>query len=340
MAANRYITQRTRPDARPRLRVAVLAFVALSACSGKGHSPRADVGRVREQRPPPAAAPIATVEVTREMQRALQFEVETLKTVTVRGHIFGYGRVLNPQPLAAAVNEWDAARAAAIASAEELQRLKILEMQNTASLRALQRAEAVAVRDQMLVRSIRDRIELSWGGNFVRRVDLAALVQALVARDRLIIRVDLPGGEGANIEPRRARFTSLVDSQRAFEGEYLGLAPTTDPELQGRGFFFLTSSNPLGLTPGTSVDASVDLGDAAKHGVFLPESAVVRYEARTWVYRQSGPTRFVRVPVSLDAVLPGGWLVTDGLHPQDRVVIQGAQMLLSEELKPQTRLAD
>ena len=110
--------------------------------------------------------------------------------------------------------------------------------------------------------------------------------------------------------------------------------------MQGRGFLFLTENNPLKLTVGAAVSASLELAGEGTRGVFLPDSAVLRYEGATWVYRQRSPTSFVRVPVSLGAPLPGGWLIVDGLRANDRVVTQGAQVLLSEELKPQTRLAD
>ncbi len=333
------MTRRLRPPALLGRLIAVLALVALTGCS-RAHLPQGDEGGGNAPAKATTPKQSGTVEVRPEVQRALQFKIEPLRIATAPRQISGYGRVLDPQPLVALVSEWVAARAAAVSSGEELQRLKRLEKENTASMRALQAAEAAAVRDRMLAQSIRDRIELSWGSTLVVRADLAALVQALVAQDRLIIRVDLPDGQGASIQPQRARITSLLNPERTLEAEYLGPAPTTDPQLQGRGFLFLTSNNPLGLTAGAALTASLELVGTGIQGVFLPDSAVVRYEARTWVYRQRSPTSFVRVPVSLGTALPGGWLITDGLHPNDRVVTQGAQVLLSEELKPETRLAD
>ncbi len=340
MQANYFMTQRARLAVGHRSWIASLALVVLTACSGTAHPPQRDEGGANEQAKTSAAPPVGIVEITPEMQRALQFKIETLRSVTAPRQISGYGRVLNPQPLAALVNELDAARASAAASDEELYRVESLERQNTASMRAVQAADATAVRNRTLAESLRDSLELSWGSTLVRRADLATLVHALVTQDRLVIRVDLPAGAGASVEPRRARLASLADPGRTVEAEYLGPAPTTDPQLQGRGFLFLTSNNPLQLTAGSAVSASLELVGGTIHGVFLPNSAIVRYETQTWVYRQRSPASFVPVPVSLGAALPGGWLITDGLHPNDRIVAQGAQVLLSEELKPETRLAD
>jgi multidrug efflux pump subunit AcrA (membrane-fusion protein) len=88
------------------------------------------------------------------------------------------------------------------------------------------------------------------------------------------------------------------------------------------------------------VSASLELGGEALRGVLLPDTALVRYDTRTWVYVQKDATTFARTPVSLGPPLPGGWLITQGLRAADRVVTQGAQVLLSEELKPQTSLPD
>lgn len=340
MLGNSFKIQSCLPSVGRRSLIALLALVVLTACSGTAHPSQGDEGGGNEPAEASATAPSGTVEVKAEMQRALRFTIESLRTATAPRQIFGYGRVLDPQPLAASVSEWSAAQAAAAASEEELHRVESLEKQNTASMRAVQAAEATAVRNRTLAQSIRDSLELSWGRTLVRRTDLAALVQALVAQSRLIIRVDLPAGEGASTEPRLALLTSLADPHSTLEAEYLGPAPTTDQELQGRGFLFLTSNNPLQLAAGAAVSAALELAGGGIHGVFLPHSAVVRYEAQTWVYRQRSPTSFVRVPVSLGAALPGGWLITDGLQPNDRIVTQGAQVLLSEELKPETRLAD
>jgi hypothetical protein len=45
------------------------------------------------------------------------------------------------------------------------------------------------------------------------------------------------------------------------------------------------------------------------------------------------PGRFLRVPVATTHPVPGGWLVTAGVVPGDRVVSRGAGQLLSEEFR-------
>jgi multidrug efflux system membrane fusion protein len=319
----------------------VLILVALVGCSERsGHGGSDSQDHAKEPAAVSQPKSPGTVELKEDVQRALHLTIVPLSAASAAPTIPAYGRVLDPAPLASAVSEWAAARAASVASEQEFERVEMLRKQNTASVRVLQAAETAAVRDRLLVESIGDRIAMSWGRTVSRRADLTGLIRALTSQDRVIVRVELPVGEGPSVQPHGARLMALTEPGKAIEAEFLGLAPATDPQLQGRGFLFLTRDNPLNLTPGAAVSASLELGGEALHGVMLPESALVRYDTRTWVYVQKNPTTFARTPVSLGSPLPGGWLITQGLRAADRAVTQGAQVLLSEELKPLTSLPD
>jgi hypothetical protein len=286
------------------------------------------------------AQPPGTVELKVNLQQMLHMKIEALSAASAPPELTGYGLVLDPAPLAAMVSEWAVARAAATASDQELERTKILHRQNTASERALQAAMSTAARDRLTVDSIRARVSLSWGRVIASRTDLSELLRALTAQDRVIVRVELPAGEAPSAPPLRARLAALSDANKTIEAEFLSSAPTTDPQLQGQGFLFLTHHNALNLTPGAAVTADLELVGESLSGVLVPESALLRQDTRIWVYKQQSETSFVRTPVLLGPSRPGGWLVTQGLRAADKVVTQGAQVLLSEELKPQTSLPD
>jgi len=70
-----------------------------------------------------------------------------------------------------------------------------------------------------------------------------------------------------------------------------------------------------------------------KKGVLMPSSALVRYEGQVFVYLQKADDKFEREEVKLDLPLKNGWLVAGDLSPGDKIVVTGAQQLLSEELK-------
>ncbi len=72
----------------------------------------------------------------------------------------------------------------------------------------------------------------------------------------------------------------------------------------------------------------------------IPRAAVVRSEGRAWAYVRLGEQRFTRRVVTVDTPTERGWFVTSGFAPGDRIVVDGAQTLLSEELKSQIQIGD
>ena len=84
------------------------------------------------------------------------------------------------------------------------------------------------------------------------------------------------------------------------------------------------------MLPGAAVAAFLPIGEA-RTGVVVPAAAVVWWQGRAWVYVEERPGRFVRRVVATGAPVAGGLFVTGGVVAGDRVVVRGAQMLLSEE---------
>ena len=67
--------------------------------------------------------------------------------------------------------------------------------------------------------------------------------------------------------------------------------------------------------------------------MLIPRSAIVQQDGRQWVYVQSKADRFTRRPVSTDRPVQAGYIVTRGFESGDKLVVTGAQTLLSEEFK-------
>ena len=67
-------------------------------------------------------------------------------------------------------------------------------------------------------------------------------------------------------------------------------------------------------------------------GLQVPAAAVLRYEGLAWVYVQTDTNQFVRAEIPLDRPLGTGWFVAGPLSATNRLVVTGAQSLLSAEL--------
>ncbi|MFH0982571.1 MAG: HlyD family efflux transporter periplasmic adaptor subunit [Planctomycetota bacterium] len=157
-----------------------------------------------------------------------------------------------------------------------------------------------------------------------------------VARfDRLIARVEIPAGERIRGQVLSARVVVIGQDDWIMVGEPIGLAPTVDVKTQGQAYQLRVAVNGLPVRPGLAVTAHLALPGEPLAGVVVPRSAIIRYASSTWVYVQAVESQFARREVKLSSLSEAGWFVTSGSSAGDRVVVTGAQMLLSEELKAQ-----
>ncbi len=274
------------------------------------------------------------IKLDQDTQTRMGLKVEPLAAAQMSPEVKGYGRVLDPAPLAALVTEAASAQAALEASTKEFERLKGLYSQNqNASARALETAEAAMKHDQISLSSVQSRLLLGWGQAIASQADLAAFVHSLAAQETALVRVDLPLGERLSAPPIGGRIAPLGAPEHLSDAQYLGPAPSADPQMQSRGVQFLVKVDPP--PPGTAVLAWLTIPGQPQSGVLVPRSALLRHESRTFVYLQTAGDTFERKAVTLGRPADDGWFVGEGFQPPDKVVVVGAQELLSEELKGQ-----
>ena len=274
----------------------------------------------------------AVISMSDETQGDLGILVKSLAAFQMSPELKGYGRVVDPAPLAALMTELAVAQAAYAASASELARLKTLEGQGNASARALQTAEAAAARDLVAIQSARERLTLSWGKSIADQKDLPGFIHDLTSLEAALVRIDLPVSETLKEPPAGARIARL--SGASAEAAFLEMAPSVDPQMQGQGFIFLLRPNSQRLTLGESVVGYIKIPGEPLAGAIIPREAVVRTEGAGWVYvLNSAGDAFTRVEAALDHPIEAGWFVTQGVAAGEYVVVTGAQQLLSIELK-------
>ena len=275
-----------------------------------------------------------------ETQKRIALKIATLASAQLQPEVKGYGRVLDPGPLSSLVAELVSARAAARASQMDLERLKVLSAQNNASARSTQAAEALAQRDSSSANSAQQRLLIAWGKAIADHPDLAALVQSLASGESTLVRIDVLGGEFLKTQPLGARLFALSDENNAVEAEFIGIATAVDAQTQGQGFLFLVKSRQTGFVAGAALVGFVKITGEAQNGVVIPRTAVTRFNGKPWVYLQSAEGTFLRREISLERPLAEGWFAAQAMKPGERVVVGGAQLLLSEEQKYQIHMGE
>ncbi len=271
------------------------------------------------------------VKLSREMQTSAGLQTAPPETAEWRPEVKGFGRVIDPAPLVTTLFDIDTAQAALTFSSREHARIKALFGQNqNASLQSLETAEAAMRRDQLLLASARTRLVTAWGQSLAARSDLPDLAQSLASLQAALIRIDLMPGQSWEPTPI-ARVAPLTALDKLSEAEFVGAAPSADPQAQGLAFLFLLRTN--APAPGTAMAGFLSSSGAAQPGWRLPQRALVRHEGSVWFYTQTGDETFERRLVKLERRVADGWFITEGVAATNRLVVTGAQTLLSEQLK-------
>ena len=282
----------------------------------------------------------AVVNLDLSTQRLIGLRTAALEAATQAPAVKAYGRALEPAALLALASETASARAALAASSKEYQRLNALFAQGqNASAKALESARAAMEHDQIALQAAEAQLVATWGKAVAEEPDRAAFLGSLAKLECVLVRLDLPAGDSLSEAPVAAQLV-LPGTNAPLEARFLGRATTTDPQVQGTGFLFVATNTAAQLAPGLALTGFLQLPGSPLHGVVVPNAAIVRAADRAWVYVQTGDTTFQRRELALDRPVAEGWFVTGGLAPNDRVVVTGAQTLLSEERKTQIKVGD
>jgi len=250
-----------------------------------------------------------------------------------------YGTVVDVQPLlelasryAAGVTERQAAQAELGQREAELQRVQALyEDGQNASRKALDaaRAELAASRAKAAAANIASAaagaaLHQQFGATLASwaMARSSAGLAALAARQEVLVRVVF-AAPGRTAPPLLAL---SGDAQDAAQARLVSASPQTDPVIQGRAWFYRTAAP---LAAGTRLAGRA--ASQAMPGVRIPADAVVWYGGQPWAYVRTGGTNFERRRIEQGNPDDGGFVVVHGFTPGEAVVVQGAQLLLSEE---------
>ncbi len=166
-------------------------------------------------------------------------------------------------------------------------------------------------------------------------VDRGQVLLKTAKHDTLLARVELPVGVAFEQNVTSARIVALDDETASLSAQRVAQAPRTAGTAAGALLLYRLETKGKPLRPGTRVLAFVPTSAEPEPGVIIPRAAVVRDSGRAWVYVQTAADTFARREVPTLAPTHEGWFVASGFAVAEKIVIDGAQMLLSEELKPQ-----
>jgi multidrug efflux pump subunit AcrA (membrane-fusion protein) len=170
-------------------------------------------------------------------------------------------------------------------------------------------------------------------------VESGQAILRLARYDSLFARVTLAAGERFEGKAAQATILPVGHEDRPLKGVWVASAPA-DSQAPGETHLLRVATGDLGLRPGLAVVAKLELPGEPRKGVLIPSPAVVRFGGKIWAYLEVEPGKFMRRELEDAGSLEKGWFVSAGFKAGDKVVIGGAGLLLSEELKSQIQVKE
>jgi hypothetical protein len=227
-------------------------------------------------------------------------------------------------------------------ASQSLNRQQELYKNGISSQRTLQELEAqrlsvssaVDAADVKLA-AVTSEIRLHWGD----RVSAWALAEnsnqfkSFLTGQEFLLLITIPANRSLASELTTVqvhRSGRRADAQPAL---LIGNASQIDSNTQGESYYFRLRGEHY--RTGMKLSVWVPAASHQVDGVIVPESAFIWYMDQAFVYVKDGKEDFVRRAVTGFSAVPGGYFLNSGLNSGEELVISGAQMLLSEELRQQ-----
>ncbi len=264
-----------------------------------------------------------------------------------------YGRVLEPGMFRSLGDNYGSARKQVEAAhcAVSSSRMKYEQMKTLRAARGhtadrdlkssegrLRSDEAFEGAAERRLRGVERAARAQWGDGMVnwicgdpRRLD------GLIDEKERIVQVMVPAAETSSPPQGPARIRTLDGDSVA--AELISTAPRAEAERDGANYFYLIPSGSSGMIPGMMLPVDLSAGPEIR-GVAIPMSAVVWYEGKAWAYVQKDAEHLVRREVCTALPLDAGWFMAEGFSPGELVVVNGAQLLLSDEFLSQYQIIE
>jgi hypothetical protein len=273
--------------------------------------------------------------------------VALLRGTSMHNELHGTAVIMAVNDLATLRNSYVAARSKmdrdrvdVSTSRSQYERTKTLYNENqNMSLKAMQDAEAAyrnnqaqLMADEQNTKLQLDTVRQQWGSVVAGWIaNSSPTLNAVLEQHGFFAQVIFPPGE---IATPTATLSLTSPGNQLIQAHLVSPLSQVNPQIQGISFLYLVPSRP-GIAVGMNLAVFVPVGRPVK-GALLPQSAVVWWQGKAWVYEATSATTFTRREIATDNPVSGGYFVPgSAFTPGTKLVTAGAQALLSEEFRSQ-----
>ena len=297
---------------------------------------------------------LPAVRLTEEIMSRSGIQTSSLQVVSHLHEARATGLVIDFQPLLGRRTDYHKAGSDLILAEESLQasarvyeRLRVLHKERAnVSLRQVEEArfrmtenKARKVSAAQLMQNIRTETMQKWGkelsgwalGSKESGSERSSYFDRLLQKQDVLIMVTLPPDLTL---PEETSFVFInTHPERSTSRKAYLISPASHTNLlsQGVTYYFRTPAENMRI--GMHLSAWVIVSDEVETGVDVPLASVIWYGGEPWVYVQVEEDLYSRRPVAAYRETDFGWFITDTFEQNEKIVIRGGQLLLSEELR-------
>lgn len=281
-----------------------------------------------------ASAPLI---MSKSDQQRAGIVLTTLKASQMARSVPALGAVLDPAPLlrlsgnlATLEAQVAAAQAKVVLERQQMSQASSLFKQQTTSLANYQKAAEDLAANEALLKVARAKLaaelaasQATWGTTIASILrDNADPLSEVTAGKTMLVALSLPPGNRLASPPQNAE-AEAADIH--FSLRLIAPVPGMLGGYPGQSILYQAATQP-GVPVGATVSASLPT-EPPRAGVFVPASAVVWRHGHALAFHATD-NRFEPVQIATDSPSKNGYFVSSGLTGGDRVVVQGAAILL------------
>lgn len=294
-------------------------------------------------------SPIVTIDMRSQLAAGIQTVV--LDNVAYRSDEKLFGQVVEVKDLLLArekiitlANEFSIKSSEEVHTRRQYEVAKILfsDRRNISEKELMQakqsylRAESEKIVLQSQVHAFKDIARATWGATIAHWLENedSSYFKSLASQETRLTRFAVPQQNKKEAILSGIEIAPAGSPSDTVFAEYVSEAPNVDLGSGMVNIYFLVKAE---FPTGTRLVGSMPTDMNIAQGVFVPNRATVWHSGKPWIYKQLGGDVFSRVEIDARVDLGEGWFEPEALKSGDRVVVSGAQLLLSEELKYQIR---
>tara|TARA_Y100000022_G_scaffold199255_1_gene211334 strand:- start:26036 stop:27115 length:1080 start_codon:yes stop_codon:yes gene_type:complete len=184
--------------------------------------------------------------------------------------------------------------------------------------------------------------EHKWGEFFGKHIAQAKnkVAKNLFDNKYRLINITIPSSKLASEMPNTIKIFLPHDNKKIYKGNFVSDAPSSNISLQGKSFFYVVENNDIKLGSKVKADITKINSQTKEKKLFIPSKSVVWSNGKPWVFvkKVGDEGIFLRKPLIEPLETENGLIVLEeNLKTNDLVVVDGAQLLLSEEFKYQIK---